>query len=121
MRISDWSSDVCSSDLADPGHATYSTTSARSPVVTTERPGPLRVAVVGTGPAASYVVDALLSIRELAAEVTVIERLLTPGGLIRHGVAPDHAGTKAVGEGFNRTLRDRKSKRLNSSHYIATR
>ena len=58
----------------------------------------LRVAVVGTGPAASYAVAELLHRTE--AELTVIDRLPVPGGLVRAGVAPDHPSTKRVGERF---------------------
>ncbi|MEN2738942.1 FAD-dependent oxidoreductase [Microbacterium sp. X-17] len=65
----------------------------------------LRVAVVGTGPAASYVVDELLKIRGLDVRVDVFERLPVPGGLARFGVAPDHAQTKDVLDRFDKTLK----------------
>lgn len=90
---------------AVPERSEYSTTPVRPPVLAAERPGPLRIAVAGTGPSASYVVEALLGIRGLEVEVSVVERLLTPGGLVRFGVAPDHPETKAVGDGFARLLR----------------
>ncbi|PBC35337.1 ferredoxin [Rhodococcus sp. ACS1] len=54
----------------------------------------LRVAIVGSGPAASYAAAEVL--RHRGAEVDMYERLLTPYGLIRSGVAPDHQGTKAI-------------------------
>jgi ferredoxin/flavodoxin---NADP+ reductase len=54
----------------------------------------LRVAIVGSGPAANYAALALLDLP--GVEVNMFERLLTPYGLIRFGVAPDHPGTKAV-------------------------
>jgi len=60
--------------------------------------GPLRVAVVGTGPAACYAAQELL--RSTEAEVTMIDRLPVPGGLVRYGVAPDHPSTKKVGDAF---------------------
>jgi ferredoxin--NADP+ reductase len=60
--------------------------------------GPLRVAVVGTGPAACYAAQELL--RTTEAEVTMIDRLPVPGGLVRYGVAPDHPSTKKVGDTF---------------------
>ena len=50
---------------------------------------PLRVAVVGSGPAGFYAAGALLS-ADPPAEVDLIERLPTPWGLVRLGVAPDH-------------------------------
>ncbi|PRX49930.1 ferredoxin--NADP+ reductase [Prauserella shujinwangii] len=60
--------------------------------------GPLRVAVVGTGPAAGYTIQSLL--RSTSAEVTVLDRLPVPGGLVRFGVAPDHPSTKNIGRRF---------------------
>ena len=62
----------------------------------------LRVAVVGTGPAACYAVAALSEIR--GVDVSVIERLPTPFGLVRSGVAPDHDQTKRITELFRKTL-----------------
>ncbi|MBM7516922.1 FAD-dependent oxidoreductase [Nocardioides nitrophenolicus] len=59
------------------------------------RPGPFRVAVVGAGPAGLYTADELLKHPEVAG-VDVYDRLRTPYGLVRHGVAPDHASTKLV-------------------------
>ncbi|MCZ4278479.1 FAD-dependent oxidoreductase [Rhodococcoides yunnanense] len=66
-----------------------------------DRPS-LRVAVVGSGPAACYAVSALTEIR--GVEVSVFERLPTPFGLVRSGVAPDHNQTKRITELFRRTL-----------------
>jgi ferredoxin--NADP+ reductase len=57
----------------------------------------LRVAVVGSGPSGSYAASLLL---EGGADVDVYERLLTPLGLVRFGVAPDHASTKSVSSVF---------------------
>ncbi len=54
----------------------------------------LRVAVVGSGPAAMYTADELL--KRPGVEVTVIDRLPTPYGLVRAGVAPDHPETRSV-------------------------
>jgi ferredoxin--NADP+ reductase len=61
--------------------------------------GTLRVAVVGSGPAACYAAEELL--RRGDVEVDMIERLPAPWGLVRHGVAPDHAETKGVADMFN--------------------
>jgi ferredoxin--NADP+ reductase len=63
---------------------------------------PLRVAVVGSGPAGFYAAAALLA-SELEIEVDMIERLPTPWGLVRLGVAPDHPNIKAVSRAFERT------------------
>ena len=63
---------------------------------------PLRVAVVGSGPAGFYAASALLA-SELPIEVDLIERLPTPWGLVRQGVAPDHPNIKAVSRAFEKT------------------
>ena len=65
----------------------------------TERP--LRVAVVGSGPAGFYATGALLA-GDVPAEVDLIERLPTPWGLVRLGVAPDHPKIKSVSRAFER-------------------
>src|SRR5437867_3964650 len=63
---------------------------------------PLRVAVVGSGPAGFYAAGALLASEEPRAEVDMIERLPTPWGLVRLGVAPDHPNIKAVSRAFEK-------------------
>jgi ferredoxin--NADP+ reductase len=63
--------------------------------------GPLRVAVVGSGPAGFYAAAALLD-AEVSVEVDMIERLPTPWGLVRLGVAPDHPKLKTVSRAFER-------------------
>ncbi|MBO0803806.1 MAG: FAD-dependent oxidoreductase, partial [Nocardiopsaceae bacterium] len=65
--------------------------------------GPLRIAVVGTGPSAGYTVQSLL--RSTDADITLIDRHPAPGGLIRYGVAPDHPATKRIGDSFARAFR----------------
>ncbi|MDE3190833.1 MAG: FAD-dependent oxidoreductase [Acidobacteriota bacterium] len=62
---------------------------------------PLRVAVVGSGPAGFYAAGALLG-GETAVEVDMLERLPTPWGLVRLGVAPDHPKLKTVSRAFER-------------------
>ena len=64
---------------------------------------PLRVAVVGSGPAGFYAADALLKSEEPVVEVDVLDRLPTPWGLVRLGVAPDHENIKAVSRAFEKT------------------
>ncbi|MBH0781118.1 FAD-dependent oxidoreductase [Nocardia bovistercoris] len=66
--------------------------------------GALRVAVVGAGPAACYAAAGLLEIG--GVEVDVFERLPTPYGLIRAGVAPDHQRTKSVVRIFDQAFAD---------------
>jgi ferredoxin/flavodoxin---NADP+ reductase len=63
--------------------------------------GPLRVAVVGSGPAGFYAAGALLG-GDVPAEVDMFERLPTPWGLVRLGVAPDHPKLKTVSRAFER-------------------
>jgi ferredoxin/flavodoxin---NADP+ reductase len=65
----------------------------------------LRVAVVGSGPAGFYAAAALLA-SDLEVEVDLLERLPTPWGLVRLGVAPDHPKIKAVSRAFERTATD---------------
>ena len=57
---------------------------------------PLRVAIVGSGPAAFYTAEHLLGRDDLSVQVDMYERLPTPYGLVRFGVAPDHAKIKNV-------------------------
>jgi ferredoxin/flavodoxin---NADP+ reductase len=64
---------------------------------------PIRVAVVGSGPAGFYAADALLRSEEPPVAVDVIDRLPTPWGLVRLGVAPDHENIKAVSRAFEKT------------------
>ena len=63
--------------------------------------GPLRVAVVGSGPAGFYAAGALLG-GEVPVEADMFERLPTPWGLVRLGVAPDHPKLKTVSRAFER-------------------
>ena len=67
---------------------------------------PRRFCVVGSGPAGMYAADRLLAAFGEDARVDVIEKLPTPFGLVRSGVAPDHAGTKSVVNRFDGILRD---------------
>ena len=60
-----------------------------------------RVAVVGAGPAGAFAADRLLR-RPGDVEVDLFERLPTPWGLLRSGVAPDHQEIKRLDETFDR-------------------
>jgi ferredoxin--NADP+ reductase len=64
---------------------------------------PLRVAIVGAGPAGFYTADALTRSGDRPVEVDLIERLPTPFGLVRSGVAPDHPNIKRITATFART------------------
>ena len=61
--------------------------------MTTNRP--LRVAIIGAGPAGTYAAD-ILSKQGIDAEIDIIERLPAPFGLVRYGVAPDHPRIKQI-------------------------
>ncbi|KAK1365372.1 hypothetical protein POM88_040933 [Heracleum sosnowskyi] len=62
---------------------------------------PLRVCVVGSGPAGFYTAEKMLKAHQ-NAEVDIVDRLPTPFGLVRSGVAPDHPETKIVTNQFSR-------------------
>jgi ferredoxin--NADP+ reductase len=64
---------------------------------------PLRVAVVGSGPAGIYTAEALVK-QEPSVQVDVIDRLPTPYGLVRYGVAPDHPSIKSIARYLQRVL-----------------
>src|SRR5690606_25726325 len=57
---------------------------------------PLRVAMIGSGPSAFYAAEALFKTGGLHCRVDMFDRLPTPFGLVRGGVAPDHQNIKAV-------------------------
>lgn len=62
----------------------------------------ITVAIIGSGPAGFYAADAIQKSSD-DAEIDIIERLPTPYGLIRGGVAPDHQTTKKVAKKFEKT------------------
>jgi len=65
---------------------------------------PIRIAIIGSGPSGFYAADALLKNKQdLVVEVDMFERLLTPFGLVRGGVAPDHQKIKNVTRVYDRT------------------
>ncbi len=66
---------------------------------TTERP--LRVAIIGSGPSGFYAVDALYK-SDLEVNVDMYDRLATPYGLLRGGVAPDHQQMKTLERYYER-------------------
>lgn len=70
-------------------------------------PGTFRIAIVGAGPSGFYAADGLLRANPKPGpdlRIDIIDRLPTPFGLVRAGVAPDHQGTKAVTRQFDRLL-----------------
>jgi ferredoxin--NADP+ reductase len=64
---------------------------------------PLRVAIVGSGPAGFYAAEHLLKSEEAVVEVDMFDRLPTPYGLVRAGVAPDHPKIKSVIRVYEKT------------------
>ena len=73
-------------------------------VVATDDLPPLVVAVVGAGPSGIYAAEALTQQSEVAVDVTVLDRLPVPFGLVRYGVAPDHPSIRSVRNTLERTL-----------------
>ncbi len=67
---------------------------------------PLRVAIVGAGPAGFYAAGALLQQEQFPVAIDLFDRLPTPYGLVRYGVAPDHQKIKLVIRVYEKTARD---------------
>jgi NADPH-dependent glutamate synthase beta subunit-like oxidoreductase len=65
---------------------------------------PLRVAIVGAGPAGIFAADALTRQNLVPVAVDLIDRLPTPFGLVRHGIAPDHPKMRAIRDTLHRSL-----------------
>lgn len=63
---------------------------------------PLRVAIIGAGPTGFYSAGHLLDQKKVVVEVDMFERLATPFGLVRYGVAPDHQKIKSVTKVFDK-------------------
>jgi ferredoxin--NADP+ reductase len=66
---------------------------------------PLRVAIVGSGPAGFYAAEYLLK-SDLNVQIDMFDRLPTPFGLVRFGVAPDHLKIKSVTRVFDRIAKN---------------
>ncbi len=67
---------------------------------------PLRVAIIGAGPSGFYAAGSLLQQKDVAVTVDMFDRLPTPYGLVRYGVAPDHPKIKSVTKVYERTAAD---------------
>jgi ferredoxin--NADP+ reductase len=63
----------------------------------------MRVAIIGSGPAGFYAAEALLRRTDTVVHVDMFDRLPTPYGLVRGGVAPDHQSIKAVTRVYEKT------------------
>ncbi len=66
---------------------------------------PLRVAIVGSGPAGFYAAGQLLGAKDRTVRVEMFDKLATPWGLVRAGVAPDHPNIKAVSRVYEKTAK----------------
>ncbi len=66
---------------------------------------PLRVAIVGAGPSGFYAADALFRAK-IPVVVDAFDRLPTPYGLLRGGVAPDHLQMKTVAKYYERVAQN---------------
>ncbi|GAA4473767.1 FAD-dependent oxidoreductase [Rhodococcus olei] len=75
-----------------------------TPVAVPQEEAPLRVAIVGSGPAGCYAAADLVTQGGNSVEVEMFDRLPTPWGLVRAGVAPDHPSTKMVTDIFRWTV-----------------
>ncbi len=64
---------------------------------------PLRVAIIGAGPSGFYAAGQLLAVAEPQFAVDLYDRLPTPYGLVRSGVAPDHPKIKSVTRAYDKT------------------
>ena len=62
----------------------------------------INVAIIGSGPSGFYTADSLLK-SDRDVQIDIIERLPTPFGLIRGGVAPDHQTTKKIAKVYEKT------------------
>ena len=67
---------------------------------------PLRVAIIGAGPAGFYTLSNLFRQKELAVEIDMFDRLPTPFGLVRAGVAPDHQKDKSVQKVYDKNAQE---------------
>ncbi len=66
---------------------------------------PMRVAIIGAGPTGFYTAEHLFRQKDLVVEIDMFERLPTPYGLVRFGVAPDHQKIKSVTKVYDRTAK----------------
>ncbi len=78
---------------------------------------PIRIAVIGSGPAGFYAAGHLLSDKSERFEVDMIERLPTPWGLVRSGVAPDHPKIKSVTRVYEKTAAHPRFRFFGNVHF----
>ena len=81
------------------------------------------MAIVGSGPSGFYAAGHLLKAKshpDLVAQVDVYDRLPTPWGLVRGGVAPDHPNIKAVSRVYEKTAHTPSSASSGTSRWVVT-
>ncbi len=78
---------------------------------------PIRVAVIGSGPAGFYAAGHLLKDAQRNFEVDMLERLPTPWGLVRSGVAPDHPKIKTVTRVYEKTAEHPRFRFFGNVHF----
>ncbi len=82
---------------------------------TSERP--VRVAIIGSGPSGFFAADSLLKQKEIHVSIDIIDRLPTPYGLVRYGVAPDHQKIKSVTKLYEKTCNDPRVRFIGNVHF----
>ena len=65
---------------------------------------PFRVAVIGSGPSGMYAADALVGQDVIPVSIDIIDKLPSPFGLVRYGVAPDHLSIRSVRDTLDKVL-----------------
>jgi len=78
---------------------------------------PIRIAVIGSGPAGFYAAGHLLGDSAGRFEVDMLERLPTPWGLVRSGVAPDHPKIKSVSRIYEKTAAHPRFRFFGNVHF----
>lgn len=86
--------------------------SSRGLCTATTAAGAFRACVVGSGPAGLYTTDRLLKAYGQSVNVDIVDKLPTPFGLVRSGVAPDHPDTKNVINQFTEIVADQRCRFL---------
>jgi ferredoxin/flavodoxin---NADP+ reductase len=78
---------------------------------------PIRIAIIGAGPAGFYAAGHLLKSSAEEFEVDMLERLPTPWGLVRSGVAPDHPKIKSVTRVYEKTAAHPRFRFFGNVHF----
>ncbi|WP_394554810.1 FAD-dependent oxidoreductase [Agromyces sp. MMS24-JH15] len=79
-----------------------------------------RIAVIGSGPSGAYTAQLLTEESESPVEVDVFDKLPTPFGLVRYGVAPDHPRVKSITTSFAEVFEETPGVRFLGNVHIGT-